>query len=114
MWKPPGNNIKIYSHKFILSCNNMEYYKYIITFIIVIVIIYFIAQWNGTETMASDGGALIQLQAKGPMDQYLTTGTGKYLYPPYYYNVRPKRVYRGYYPYYPYWPYWPYFARPYF
>jgi hypothetical protein len=54
--------------------------------------------------MASDGGALIQLNAKGPMDQYLIGNAGQHMFFPFDYNVRPKRSYR-FYPYQPYYYY---------
>ena len=98
----------------------MEYTHVIVGIIIVFAIIYFCTQ--NTEHMASDGGALIQLAAKGPMDEYLIPNARKYSHYPYYYNARPKRAWRfydwfnpySYYSYnpYPYYPRYPYTQRP--
>lgn len=88
----------------------------IIGIVLVIAIMYFCNEKNNnkTESMASDGGALIQLNAKGPMDQYLISNANKYLYPyPYYYGVRPKRFFSRFAPYYPYYPYYSRFGNPY-
>lgn len=74
----------------------------IIIIIIALLIIYALSKYIYTEHMASDGGALIQLNAKGPMDQYLIPNAGDKWFYPFDFNVRPKRSYRFYPYYYPY------------
>jgi len=43
----------------------------IIIILLLIVAFIFVHKASSVESMASDGGALIQLNAKGPMDEYL-------------------------------------------
>jgi hypothetical protein len=69
----------------------------VIIIILIILAFAFVYKSNNVENMASDGGALIQLNAKGPMDEYLIGNATDYY--PYVYGVRPKRAYRT-------WPYW--------
>lgn len=54
-----------------------------IILVLVLIIVYIINTHIKTDTFSS--GALTQLYAKGIEDQYLTTGTDKYI-PPYFYN----------------------------
>lgn len=76
--------------------NNM-----ILIFAIIALIVLFIIIQNNWVEHLTDGGALIQLNAKGPMDDYLISNAGDYW--PNYYDMRPKRMYRFY----------PYFNTPY-
>lgn len=70
--------------------------------IVALIVLFIVIQkyWVNIEGL-SDGGALIQLNAKGPMDDYLISNAGDYW--PNYYDMRPKRMYRFY----------PYFNTPY-
>jgi hypothetical protein len=77
----------------------------VIVLIVILIVLFFVMAYktNNVENMSSDGGALIQLNAKGPMDEYLIGNAGDYY--PYFYGVRPKRSYRTlpyWYPYYRY------------
>jgi hypothetical protein len=86
----------------------MKDYAIVIGIIVICIIIWYF-MWGNVEGMASDGGALIQLQAKGPEDEYLIPNARKYAYwPYYYYATRPKRSYR-----YGWWPWYPSFRRRY-
>lgn len=72
--------------------------SFAVTIIISIILVFaFMCKTNNIENMSSDGGALIQLNAKGPMDEYLIGNATNYY--PYFYGVRPKKSYRT-------WPYW--------
>jgi hypothetical protein len=69
-----------------------------IVIIIVIILLYSLFRYTRIEGMVSDGGALIQLNAKGPMDTYLTGDNNAFSY-----FVRPRKTeqyYNYYYPYY--------------
>ncbi len=80
-----------------MDCNTI----FITVIVLIILAFIYLYKFKNTEYMSSDGGALIQLNAKGPMDNYLIGNAGDYY--PYYYGVRPKRSYRTmpyWYPYY--------------
>lgn len=69
--------------------------------LIALLILYTLSKYIYTEHMG-DGGALIQLNAKGPIDQYLIPNASDKWFYPFDFNVRPKRSYRFYPYYYPY------------
>lgn len=61
----------------------MNTYSYIL-YAVILVSLWFIIEDGIFEKFGSStGGALIQLQAKGPQDTYLTDDAWKYLYYPY-------------------------------
>jgi hypothetical protein len=95
----------------------MDSFIFAVWIIVIIIILSLTYKYYYVENMASTGGALIQLAAKGPMDQYLIGNEAdKYMSWPYmYYSVRPKRAKRFYPYYYPlYYPWFtPYYDTPY-
>lgn len=81
-------------------------YALTIMIIIIVLIVLFCLYKKYESFGSSDGGALIQLYAKGPQDVYLTGNVEKYvpeylygLYPyGYYLNGEPERYQAEYYP----------------
>lgn len=73
--------------------------KFVLVIFIILVLLFLVQQWFGIETFISQG-ALTQLYARGPQDQYLLSDWNPYKYSYYpYYSPYYSPYYRYNYPY---------------
>lgn len=76
----------------------------VVYILVVAVLVALILSCGKEHFGSSDGGALIQLTAKGPQDLYLTGDTEKYWLFPWNYSSTHDEVYDPYFPYDDYYP----------